>query len=230
VCLAACAASQIGCTLALGNGHTGTARAHDEPDFVACLERATSSRSDTHGDVAPPPESEASTEAMRSSPECAEEKTFVKHVPERSYSTFFLPLPTAGAAWASRGGETNLRLRLDLSSEYVRGRGPNAFGLRVSGIADVEDAIAVSAVPTYHRNVGERLSFHVGAGPVPYARRGRSQSFFGGRGLVGARYLLGRTGRDTFYRLTLEGDVHALPYLAPRYTSVGVVASIGIVR
>lgn len=190
-----------GCSMGFGSAYVGQWRPRQEVVFKACLEDAAG--------------------------RCIEEKEIVRHVPARRFSGVILPYASMGASFVTHEGRTTPRFRIEPSFEYLRGRGPFAWGIRIGGVFDVNAATSVPAMFALHYSLGEHLGVYGALGPIPYARRANETAVLGARGLLGLQWAFGRMQSESYWVLTLEGDTSWVKFAQP-YRSTGVTGHIGL--
>lgn len=201
VLLPGLAFASMGCSLGFGSAYVGQWRARDEVVFRACRENESG--------------------------RCLEEKEYVRHVPARSFNGVLMPYAAMGASWVTHEGRTTPRFRFESSFEYLQGRGPLAWGVRVGGVFDSPRTVLVPAMLVGHYSLTERLGLYAAGGVIPFSRSGRETGSIGGRGLLGVQWALARVYTETYWVLSFEADTLWVKF-AEAYRSTGITGHIGV--
>lgn len=163
------------------------------------------------------------------------------HVAERRFWGVHLALPAVGVSFASVAGEPETKYRMEISGEFLKGKGNLAFGGRISGVFDTGDR-AVLAAPMLtamgHLGLAPRFAVYAGLGASPYARfdiyvDGERQgptlvSHLAFRGLAGVQVVLNQTHGETRFVLSVEADRLQIFFDEIDYASWGLVGHLGL--
>lgn len=203
-----------GCTFGFGSPYVGQWRAREAVEFEVCVE-------DQHG-------------------ACTEEKPVVTRLPARKFWGFSLTYPMVGMSFPNIGGEGETALRLEMSAEYLRGKGRFAWGLRQSAIFDVASENTIITAPLTlisHVGLSERFSAYGGLGFSWYNNVSTGQdgmiisestSYFGGRALAGLQIVGSKSQRNSRIFYTFEVDSSLSRLYDMTYRSWGMTLSIGL--
>ena len=176
-----------GCGVGIGSSYVGQWRERSEVQYEVCIE-------DEAG-------------------QCQTRRAITSHLPARKFWGMKVSYPVLGLASVSRDGESRTLAQLDLSAEYLQGKGRLAGGVRGGLVTHVASDI-VFAFPVMamgHVGISERLGLYGGAGYVPYAELLREEmdgitSNLGWRALGGVQIVMNRTHTELRILLNLEAD------------------------
>jgi hypothetical protein len=203
------------CSFGAGSAYVGQWRARDQVELDACLE----------------------DDAGR----CTERRRVVNHLAARRFWGLHLALPAVGASFASIAGQPQTKFRMELSGEFLKGKGNLALGGRISGVFEPGDRSLVSApmlTAMGHLGLAPRFAVYGGLGMSPYTRL---QTYVGDvpqgpalvshlafRALAGAQVVLAQTHGETYVSLSLEADRLQVDFDEIDYSSWGLVSHLGV--
>lgn len=202
------------CSVGAGSAYVGQWRAHERVDVEVCVEDASG--------------------------RCVEERQIVSQVPARRFWGFSMGM-VVGAASTATEGDGDLRLRTGFATEYLRGRGNLAAGLRADMLVDFGDdmVMALPLMAMGHLGLSDRLALHAGAGVSPLNSRQEPaadpdgplpepiDSHLGVRALAGLQIVLTHAQQANRLILTVEGDAYRASFDDTAYRSFGLVGHLG---
>lgn len=198
-----------GCSFGIGSAYVGQWRAHDETAFTVCVENEAG--------------------------ECESQQTVITHVPERSYWGLTLTYPTIGVAASSRDGDRFAAFRMELSAEFLKGRGERAFGGRAGALLDFGGDATLMSVPVMavaHYGFSKRFGFYGAAGYSPYselsfvADEPSLVSHVGWRAVAGLQIVALITRNENRLIWVFEGDRMAANFGDLHYRSWGLTGHL----
>lgn len=201
-----------GCSFAFGSAYVGQWRARNRIDYKVCVENAAG--------------------------RCTERRTISHHEPARRYWGVGIDFPTFGVADTSVNGDARTATRLGLAVEYLRGKGPLAWGVRTGMIGDGASGRVMLSWPITlvgHVGLSDRFSLYGGAGTIPYstlklgpadAPSVDASSNLGVRGLVGLETVLARF-EEARVVFTVEADSTWIRFGDIAYRSNGLTFNLG---
>ena len=202
--LALIAALCGGCQFGMGSAYVGQWRPRTQPKFDACLEDESGA--------------------------CTETKQVVEQVPQRKFWGYTIVFPSIGAAITTRNGETDVHARFELATEYLRGRGKFAWGVRASTVLDTNSMISINGMGTVYYSLSDRLAVRAGLGVSPYTTDEGSnldERAVGGRALAGIQLAFLKTRNEGFLVLSIDVDRMYVAFEDPLPVT-RIVGNIGI--
>ena len=203
------------CSVGAGSSYVGQWRAREQVEFNTCLE-------DESG-------------------QCSDRRQVVSHIPERKFWGVHMVFPAVGVSFVDIDGQRETKFRMELSGEFLKGRGNFAAGGRIGGVIDAGEKATISApmmMAMGHIGLIPRLAAYGGVGMSPYNSfqeyaNGEPvgpalTSHLGFRGLAGLQLVLTQTQGETRIVLSLEADRLQIYFDEMDYLSWGLVFHLGI--
>ncbi len=215
--LLALAACLPACGVGAGSAYVGQWSARERVDVEVCVEDAAG--------------------------RCVEQRQIVSQVPARRFWGFSMAMVAGASATSTDGHGDDVRLRTGFATEYLRGRGNLAAGVRADMLVDFGDEM-VMALPLMlmgHLGLSDRFALHAGAGVSPWNNRQEAAakgdpaatlpdpilSHRGVRAVAGLQTVLTHAHQANRLVLTIEADTYAASFEGATYGSLGLVGHLG---